>query len=155
MGNEKQLVAVKTLNKVNAVRVHFETDFTNIFGAAPVLTHDDLDILEVCLAKFGEDRLKKLLTHYLTMNDDWFRKRGFTLDVFKTNLNKIITDAGSAKSNRVRYFVGWTEHGQPCCDYHPEIPDNMPRSAKEFERLYNFEPDPVPKGWVMALETRG
>lgn len=118
---DEQVFGVKTHNQGNKLLQVYADAFKQRFGEAPITNSDDGEILRNLIDRLGYDKVKTLLIKYLQIQDDWISGQGFSLQWFKSNLNRVITmtDTGNGKKTGPVYVVNITDKGVPVCSYDP------------------------------------
>jgi phage replication O-like protein O len=70
----------------------YRKEFNNRFGWEPIVTWGKYGKLyKEPIKQYGLDKLKELLITFFDTNDEFYRKAGYTLDVFHSQINKLIT----------------------------------------------------------------
>lgn len=69
-------------------------------GKVPGTTFADRHRLGELLKARSEEEIKMLIDHFLKMNDQWFKKLGYSLDCFFLNFNKVMLDVDKVKKTK-------------------------------------------------------
>lgn len=90
--------APKTQDKnpdVKAFINYYHDRFLSLFGEKPVIDGGkDGMIVKRLLGTYGFERLKGLLDAFFESQDPFIQKSGYTIGVFKTQINKLLTERG-------------------------------------------------------------
>ena len=94
----------KKLSKANPTIVDFYHDkFLEKFGVKPDINGGkDGKILNDLVGKYGEQKVKDLIAQFLNSDDQFIAQAGWTVGVFKTQVNKLLV--GKAKKTYVMSF---------------------------------------------------
>ncbi|MGE5594152.1 MAG: DUF4373 domain-containing protein [Betaproteobacteria bacterium] len=102
---------------------YYHDRFLSQFGEKPVIDGGkDGAIVKRLLSTYGLEKLKGLLDDFFAGDDPWIRKRGYTLGVFKSQINSLIS--------KRRQFFG----DEPDPDQQADIESTM---SPELRRLIN------------------
>ena len=90
--------APKTQDKnpdVKAFIDYYHDRFLSLFGEKPIIDGGkDGAIVKRLLGTYGFERLKGLLDAFFESQDPFIQKSGYTIGVFKTQINKLLTERG-------------------------------------------------------------
>jgi len=90
--NIKTIAAVKTPSPHKQVIEHYHNKFLSIFGEKPLIDGGkDGNIIKKLLQNCSADRLIELLDKFFELDDPFIRESGYTIGVFKTQINKLKT----------------------------------------------------------------
>lgn len=95
--SEQVLVDKNTQSKValrvNEVIAAYAEAFKERYKTNPPIGGKESGMLKRLTAEFGADRMITLIWNFLQMNDQWFLTKQHSVDVFASNLNKIVVKA--------------------------------------------------------------
>jgi len=83
---------------------YYHQKFRAKFGEKPVIDGGkDGALMKKLVETFGETRLKELIDVFFEIDDEFIRNSGYTIGVFKSQINKLITHQ-AAKKNSAAYI---------------------------------------------------
>lgn len=86
----------------NAVMTAYREAYFTRYRTQPIAQSISLEItiIKDITRAVGHERAKSIMRHYLKMNgnEEWFTKRGHTLDVLKQNLNLVNASLGASST---------------------------------------------------------
>ena len=90
--NIKTIADTKTVSPHKQVIDHYHNKFLSIFGEKPLIDGGkDGNIIKKLLQNCSSDRLIELLDKFFELDDPFIRESGYTIGVFKTQINKLKT----------------------------------------------------------------
>lgn len=83
----------------NQIQDAYMAAFNKRYGVDPFVETDDLTTFSFLSKNFGMERGREIVTHYLTMNDQWFLTKAHDVRSIRGNINKILAGLGKPTAN--------------------------------------------------------
>jgi hypothetical protein len=98
--------------------------FESRYGSSPI--HEDVGKILMdfrwMLGTFGEKKTKSLIRAYFRLDDKYLRERAYAPLLIRKNVNNIIASLGQGGDIYAeKYFVGYSESGEPIASKNPNI----------------------------------
>lgn len=99
-GGEEQKKSQKSNPAVKRMIDHYHALFVEKFGEKPAINgKKDGSLLQKLLDTYGEEKLKGLLNAFFVSHDPFIQASGYTIGVFKSQVNKLLTGQQREKSD--------------------------------------------------------
>jgi hypothetical protein len=78
----------------------FYGEFKRRFGHAPVVTDSDSGHISTLLKDYGDDEVKEMIRRYLSLDDDFIQKNGYSLRFLPSRVNSILIEMSRERGAR-------------------------------------------------------
>lgn len=100
LGSGGEIGEIQKISEKNTFVEFYFDEFVRIFKIKPEMDYDgDGKILQGLANKHGEEKLKELITKFLSSTDQWISSTDRSVKVFKSQVQKLLLGKGVAKMN--------------------------------------------------------
>ena len=100
LGSGGEIGEIQKISEKNTFVEFYFDEFVRIFKIKPEMDYGtDQKILQGLANKHGEEKLKELITKFLSSTDQWISSTDRSVKVFKSQVQKLLLGKGVAKMN--------------------------------------------------------
>ena len=100
LGSGGEIGEIQKISEKNTFVEFYFDEFVRIFKIKPEMDYGtDQKILQGLANKHGEEKLKELITTFLSSTDQWISSTDRSVKVFKSQVQKLLLGKGVAKMN--------------------------------------------------------